>query len=230
MNDTRTDRSTTALHSSNYRYNRRSTLVNPAVQRNLFRFFIRPHLAVIGLHRYKFNLRFQQNGKDGETEAYLWSIQVKNKYARISKSVKDCVAYLYFSNVGEEIAMKWNTGTLQYLNERWGLDQEKIEYLGFEMVSNVMRQTSRDGDIPAGETKLLHLFFTFKDSKFAYIIVDQDGLRHSQDNGDAVHSFANTLLRLPLGASYDFQIRFEDDDRGKKHRVQLNSYEDVLLD
>jgi hypothetical protein len=231
MNGVRANRSTTALDSFDHRHNRSRNFLNTPSQGNLFQFFIKPHLAVVGIESRKQIIRYSLGARDGETEACFWSLRVKNRYGRISKSVKDGIAYLYFSSIGKELTMKWNVGPLLYFDEKWVRPEgEKAQFVHYNTVENIKRQASAVGDIPAGETRLLYFLVTFKDSNFAYILFDFDEYCGMTVGEDAVHGVSNIPLRFPLDESNEFLLRFEGEDRGNKHIVHLLSYDDIRLD
>lgn len=116
-------------HNSGYRNcNSSSTSIRP--RRRLYSgFFIKPHLYIESkLVKYPVKIQATRTGPQltkEEFDVIVWTIQVVNRFPRISLIVNKCSARMYLDLVSEEIELGWRSSQGEPTSVRLHYSDEK---------------------------------------------------------------------------------------------------------
>jgi hypothetical protein len=212
-------------------------------------FFIKPRIKVDELTKRNFPVSVMGKRIDivnpSEPENFqvnIWTLKMRNKQDRLSRLVKKCSPKVYVDSIGEEIGLGWLSVQTQF--PRWIMIEAlppvedaaeiKAEYIKHFSNAYAYNKIHRiEGtDIPTGESKEIYFLFTFNESNFAYLIM-QNQHKVYESNGVLVDHLNQIPLILQIPGRYNFTLGFEgeqyNEPNGRKLGLHIKSYDDIRL-
>ena len=165
------------------------------------------------------------------------------KSGKLSRLIKKCSPRLYVDTLGEEIALMWRPVQTRFkswivihnipdVNDDAIIKAEYIKRLCSEYAYKTIH-TIEQTDIPSNESKEIYFLFTFNESNFAYLIIQDPPKALSEYSGVEVDHINRMPLLLPIPGKYNFRLRFEgeqySEQNGRKIGLNIKSYDDIQL-
>lgn len=209
------------------------------------RFFRHPYLEVysdLGTTEKELHVGYQKHVFD----AKIWSMNVKNVEEHrfklpLTTSAIDCRPSIQFRTIGQTVPLYWRMYRMEPddVIPNGQPDTPKSEYLGLlgcDYARDILAYKCGVEKITVNrdEIQQVYFLFTFKESKFAYIITpidfstwygEQHEVRYCNVNG--------AFLFLKIPGKYDFVLRFNSENyrdiNGKTYRVNISEWDKITM-
>jgi len=235
-------RQTEAQQDYGRRYNGNKSSIRFHRQNN--QFFRKPYLEIHpDLEKIEKQLHV---GKQKHVfDTIIWALNVKNvKEHRFNLpwtvSALDCRPNIQFVNIGQTVPLYWrmNRSEPNECVPNGQAETPKSEYfgvLGCDYARDILAYKCGVDNITINrdETHQIYFLFTFKDSKFAYVITP---IEFTMWYGEREVHYCNVngaFLFLEIPGEYDYVIRFDwekhTDVNGKRYKIKLDSWDKIFM-